>query len=126
MSYHEQLYRPLLPRLVNAIGMAATVRLLEARGGTILQLGAGKAPEVLPELIGEDAAAAFMAAFAGYDRVTLPMPDKLLAKMRNEEIAASRELLPTIARRYNLTVRQVLNIRREARETEPSPQQALL
>lgn len=126
MSYHEQLYRPLLPRLVNAIGMEATVRLLEARGGTILQLGSGKAPQILPALIGDEAAAAFIAAFDGYDRLSLPMPDKLLAKMRNEAICASRESLPTIARRYNLTVRQVLNIRRDAREEQSSPQQALL
>lgn len=123
--HHDVILSPLLPRLVDAIGMEATVKLLQARGGALLELPkSAERSALLVDLIGQEAAARLIAAFPGYDRISLPMPDKLLTRTRNVEILADLERGDSeriVARRYSLTVRQVQNVRREARQAESAP-----
>ena len=69
--------RPLhLSTLVEVLGVAATVRLLEARGGTRLRIAKDPVKsQTLPGILDADQVAALCAAWGG-QRPILPMPDK--------------------------------------------------
>lgn len=112
---------PQLRRLVLTIGVADTLRLLKARGGTVIKLPRREDRSYLRELLGADSARALIAAFEGEPRVELPKADKILAQLRDREIRrdhlAHGVSLPTLAVRHDLTVRQIKNIC--AAETEP-------
>lgn len=106
-------------RMIEAIGLPATVQLLEAWGGTYLDLPQGrmwrKQGGVLAQLIGEPLADKFHAEFAnGERRMLLPKADKLLIQLRDREICAGAdaESVRDQALKYRLTTRQVQNIRK--------------
>lgn len=111
-------------RIIDAIGLPATLALLQARGGTILELPHGRLyrqrRSMLVGLIGEAAAEAFLGAFAnGERRMFLPKADKILLQVRNRAIRADDEHSNTeLALAYKLTVRQIQTIR----NTETPPQ----
>lgn len=108
---------PLLKRLVRAIGVPATVDLLQARGGTRLYFkGERKRNDrrLLRDLVGEDAATALYAEFRDHGQeLTLPKVDKILTQLRDRAIRAERGRgvgVEILARKYRLTRRHVSNI----------------
>ncbi|WP_051278450.1 Mor transcription activator family protein [Solimonas flava] len=113
---------PMLRRLVRALGLPATLQLLEARGGTRFYLGGERGRRdrhVLADIIGKEAAEAFYREFGGVPEVTLPKADKIVQQTRDAQIRADTEhSLMELAVMYRLTSRQVQNIRRghDARE----------
>lgn len=111
---NERLLPPQLRRLVGAIGVAGTVKLLRARGGTRLWLPQrGEASEILVELLGRTLAAQLVDAFPGERVLSLPKLDKISAQMRDSAIRAEHAegvSYAVLALRYDLTERQVLNI----------------
>jgi hypothetical protein len=120
----EQLLIAKVRRMIAAIGLPATVQLLETWGGTYLELPQGrlwrKRGGVLAQLIGEDAAERFHAEFAhGERRILLPKVDRILLQLRDREICANAETesVRDQALRYRLTTRQVQNIRRRGVRT---------
>lgn len=124
MSHNPQALESHLPpqlrRLVPAIGLPATVKLLQKLGGTRLRLPQrAENCRALVEVIGLDAARAVVAEFRQGDTFAevvdlyLPMPDKLLSHSRDQDIRlrhAQGESLRSLALRYSLTARHIVNI----------------
>lgn len=107
-------------RMLDCIGLAKTLIVLEALGGTRYEKPQGyrwrHRTNKLAELIGWDAAEAFHAEFAAdFSRgVDLPKPDRILQQMRCREIHASDASSRVLALRYRLTERRIRQIRAEA------------
>jgi hypothetical protein len=122
-------------RMIRAIGLPHTVRLLETWGGTYLELPQGrlwrKQSGALAALLGQDAADAFHAEFAhGERRILLPKVDKILIQLRDRQICAESEDISARdqALRYRLTERQIHKIRARGwrrAEARPTPQLSL-
>lgn len=118
IAVDERLLPPQLRRMIAAIGLPATVVLLQARGGTRLKLPTGRLrsrrSQVLSGLIGPEAAQAFQAEFCRPGRASMDLPkaDKILMQVRNAAIhrEAEADSLAELALRYRLTIRQVQNI----------------
>lgn len=110
----ERLLPPVTRRIVSAIGVANTMRLLKARGGIRLWLPKnGDRSAVLIDILGRDQTTQLLAAFPDADVLSLPKADKLLAQIRDAAIRhehAAGDSLTTLALRYDLTERHVLNI----------------
>lgn len=106
-------------RMIKAIGIADTVVVLQARGGTYLDLPHGtdrrRPAQWLADLIGQTQAEQLTAAFAdGAKRVLLPKPDKIIMQLRDAVICAELEedSVPTVALRHRLHIRTVQLIRK--------------
>ena len=110
----ERLLPPVTRRIVAAIGVAGTMRLLKARGGIRLWLPKhGDRSNVLQDILGCEHTAQLLAAFPDADVISLPKADKLLAQIRDAAIRSEHEAgdsLAVLALRYDLTERHVLNI----------------
>jgi len=110
----ERLLPPVTRRIVAAIGVAGAMRLLKARGGVRLWLPKnGDRSEVLQEILGREMTSQLLTAFAGVEVVSLPKLNKLHAQIRDAAIRrehAAGDSLPTLALRYDLTERHVLNV----------------
>jgi hypothetical protein len=105
----EQLLTPLLKRLVRCIGLPAALQLLRARGGTRLKIAQRGSP-ILDAIVGPEATAQLLAEFGGTAEITLPMPDKVLAQIRDRQIVAEHAdgvSLMELALRYQLTTRSI-------------------
>lgn len=108
----ERRLPPTARLLARAIGMSATVRLLQARGGTQLHVPVDPSRAyVLPGVLSADEIAALARAFGG-QRLDLPKLDKLLRQIRDAQIRADRahRSAAQVAREYGLTRRHVINI----------------
>lgn len=117
----ERLLPPSIKRMIRSIGLPATLTLLEALGGTRIQLSLGARRRVhrsLVELIGADASKALYAEFCvrGVKELMLPKVDKILRQARDAAIRAECETqqIATVALRYKLTMRQIQKIRRSS------------
>ncbi|WP_293392969.1 Mor transcription activator family protein [Nevskia sp.] len=110
----ERLLPPVTRRIVGAIGVAATVRLLKSRGGTRLWVPKQSArSEVLTDILGRDLAEQLVKAFANDVVISLPKADKMLAQVRDTAIRsehAAGDSMAVLALRYDLTERHVLNV----------------
>jgi hypothetical protein len=116
---------PTFRRLIKAMGLPATLTLLQARGGTRFYVGGQRGrrdKQLLVSLVGDAAALAFYAEFAAADRprlrggvaseITLPKLDKLALTYRDAMICADADRsLMELALMYRLTSRQIQNIR---------------
>lgn len=116
----ERRLPPVARMLARAIGLAATVRLLQARGGTQLHVPVDPArAQVLRGVLSADEITALASAF-GALRLDLPKPDKVLRQVRDAQIRAdrARHSAGHVARTYGLTRRHVINI---TGAVEPTP-----
>jgi len=104
---------PQIRLLAATIGLPATLSLLRARGGTPYTVPIhGERSEVLTKIMPADCAKALSEEYGG-QTLTLPKLDKALIQIRNRRIceeASQGEGLATLARRYDLTTRQISNI----------------
>lgn len=102
---------PQMRRIIDAIGIRATERLLIERGGTrIMRPHTQAASRADAELMGSPALSeALWAAFAGHTYIDLPMPKKLDAQRRNARIRElrGRRSAGDIAYEYRLTTAYV-------------------
>lgn len=109
----ERLLPPQIRRLIRAIGVADTLTVLQALGGTRLTVPKGRLRaqrcRVLQPLIGPAQAKALYAEFAGVKDIHLPKADKMLMQVRNAALKADSRTasVRTLALRYKLTERQV-------------------
>ena len=108
---------PQMRRLVRALGVAATLKLLEERGGTRVYISGGRQRadrRMLKALIGAEAAEAFYAEFGAHaPELDLPKADKLLMQMRDDAIRLDKAQglsFDLVARKYRLTRRRVIDI----------------
>lgn len=102
-----------IKRMIEAIGLPLTLQVLRRHGGTRIRKPRGKDPMMFPAVIGKDAARSLAKLYEHAEYVTLPKADKILQEVRDTAIRADRELgLNELAERWNLTTRQILNIRR--------------
>jgi hypothetical protein len=120
-----------LRRLLRVLGGPATLSLLRHCGGRFLKVPEGTDTELVA-LIGADNVRKLTAEFGGGERIMMPMPDKIEAKIRNAAIWAEMDQGVSAAdqsSRYHLTTRQVINIRnmrrRQAECDIPSPQSSM-
>ncbi len=120
-----------LRRLLRVLGGPITLQLLRSHGGRFLSVPKGVDSDLVAE-IGADNVAKLRAEFGGGERIMMPMPDKIEAKIRNAAIWVEMDAgisAADQASRYHLTTRQVINIRnlrRHPAEPEPdSPQSAM-
>lgn len=108
---------PRLAHLVSIIGLAATLRLIEARGGTRLYVP--KRPDedrLLVKLIGRPAAARLVRAYPG-ESLELDRGVRALRAVRDRALADDFETLSAskLALKYQLTERGVWKILNRAR-----------
>ncbi len=117
-------------RIIRAIGLVKTMVLLEALGGTYVELPNGRmwrkaiSHSPLIGVIGPESAAVFYSEFARGDRrMLLPKVDKILLQLRDQKIRADAGTITVRdqALQYRLTVRQIFNIRASAPPPPPPP-----
>ena len=120
-----------LRRLLRVLGGPITLTLLRNHGGRFLTVPKGMDSELVKE-IGDENVKKLRAEFGGGERLMMPMPDKIEAKIRNAAIWTEMDEGITVAeqaRRYQLTTRQVINIRNLRRHPadpeQPTPQSAM-
>lgn len=110
----EQLLPPQIRMLVREIGMAATLQLLEARGGTPYRIP--KNPDraqVLRDVGLSSKAIERLCEAFGDHLLDVPMPTKVRNQLRDMAIRAERAAGRSgaqVARRYGLTRRRVVQI----------------
>ncbi|HVT36068.1 MAG TPA: hypothetical protein VHE37_10800 [Nevskiaceae bacterium] len=122
-------------RLIRAVGVPATMSLLEARGGTRVYLGGQRGRrdrQLLMQLLGEKGEAAFRREFTppamsharSASEVTLPKLDKIATQIRDAAIRADEtHSLTQLALMFKLTSRQIQNIRKGLPTTRIPPGQ---
>lgn len=116
---------PLIKRLLRAIGVPATLQLLQAQGGLPLKIPQKFSPQ-LAELVGEVGVIALIREFGAGTIITLPMPDKIVAMIRDAAIWSEQdtgERISTQVRRYGLTKRWIIEIRKRRNQApDETPQ----
>jgi len=116
---------PLLRQLVGLLGVAETLRLLEARGGLPLYIPTHPDQTALRDVIAPSALAALCASPLAGDTVDLPKSDKLLAQLRNhyllEAVGSGAKSARAVAHELGITWRRVKQIRQAARDRSPDP-----
>jgi len=115
---------PVLRAVVRALGVNRAREWLMERGGRNVCVPLGRSSAMVQGLNQEEVERMRYTLANHMDengRVTLPKADKLLNHFRDQQIRRERRKasLPALAHRYNLTVRQVLNI---CREDDPGKQ----
>ena len=109
---NADLLPPQARQLVRHIGLANTLKLLERRGGTTLQVPyISEDSAVLAGVLPPDAVIAVCRAFPG-QRLELPKCDKILKQIRDHAIKNERKqaTAPSLAIKYGLTRLQIINI----------------
>ena len=112
-AIEESRLPPQARRLVRGIGLAKTLALLRARGGTRIRMPRhGEKSDLLVSLVGAEAADQVVKLFPEAEFVLLPKCDKLVAQMRDAEIRARRPhtTLQALALEYDLTIRWIIAI----------------
>lgn len=115
-----------LTRLVRAIGLPATLRLLEARGGTVIKLPKRNAGVLLTWL--EPAEIRKLVEEFGSRELELPRADKIVAHFRNVTIHTQHHVegisLAKLALQYQLTLSQVKKILKRMGQPKKATRQA--
>lgn len=102
----------MIKRCIRSVGLSSTLQLLDKRAGIPLKVPV-RPDGLLLEFMGHDQALAFIREFGAGTVLSLSMPDKLLALIRNRAMRADRAggaTLSQLALKYRLTKRQVVNI----------------
>lgn len=119
----ERLLPPQLRTLVKVLGVAETLRLLQARGGVPTYIAQNPEQSALREILSPQALEALCAQF-GREVIDLPKPDKLLAQIRNHYIREVRRRGTKsgrqLARELGLSWRMIKIICAEGREEDPT------
>lgn len=103
---------PQIRQFVVVIGLPATVKLLQQRGGTTLRIAKrAEKSEVLLEILSFDVVKKLCSAMPG-KILQLPKADKILLQIRNKAIRVERGSVSAaqLALKYSLTRRQIINI----------------
>lgn len=103
---------PQIRQLVRLIGLPATFRLLDARGGTPLRIPVDPhRAEILIAILEPTAIQALSAALGG-QTLELPKVDKMLLQIRNLAIREARKTMSAseVARAFKLTRRMVIYV----------------
>ena len=105
---------PILREMAGLIGLAPTLKIVHAYGGTRLYVPKRYDPEhPLSKLIGHALAVKFFEAFGGLEHFDIPKGEIAVKAARDRQIRAERTEGAThaaLAIRYNLTERQIRNI----------------
>lgn len=114
---------PQLRQLVKTIGLYDSYRLIEERGG--IRIFIPENPDnanVLKGIISDDSTKKICAAFAT-KTIELPKLDKIKIQLRNTSIYVDSKLMnnPQLARKYDLTRKQIINILNTFRKEDPTP-----
>lgn len=105
-----------LKNIISVIGLPLTLKLLKRHGGTRIRKPRGDDPQMFPGLIGEDPARNLARLFQAREYVHLPKADKILQELRDTAIRADQTSTNNeLALQWDLTARQVLNIKRADR-----------
>lgn len=115
---------PQIRLLSDCMGLPATLRLLQAKGGTQYNVPmCGDNSPILIAIVGLVAARALSAEYGG-QTLSVPKLDKVLTQLRNRMIvtAAETSSLTELARQHQLTTRQISNILAACRNDDASPQ----
>lgn len=112
--------------IIDAVGYTAALALLRARGGTRVRVPrVGVDCTMLEGVLGSEAAVkAFVAAFADQDYVYVPKAKKIVARLRDAQIAADRAAgasLAQLAIKYDLTMSWIKRILAEAKRESHEP-----
>ncbi|WP_158608541.1 Mor transcription activator family protein [Stagnimonas aquatica] len=111
----NRLIAPQLRKIAATIGLPDTLKLLRKRGGTKTHVPQGPEARLFPDVLEDDKARNLARLFTGHQYLTLPKADKILQELRDQQIRAEVEQgrkLQAQALHYQLTERQILNIRR--------------
>lgn len=122
-----RLLPPQLRAIVEAIGVADTLALIEARGGDRLRVPESATNAVvLRELLPPPSVVALVDRFRG-QRLDVPMADKILVQWRNHQIVADARTMTyaAIARKYGITRRWAIEVVRQWAEEVDDDQQDL-
>lgn len=106
-------YTPMLRRLIRAIGAGGTMLLLRWRGGCRLCIPQTPDRSELQKYLTFAQVQALIDTFGAGSAISLPKPDKLYIAERNVQIRgehADGDSLATLALRYGLTTRHIMNI----------------
>lgn len=105
-----------LKNIISVIGLPLTLKLLKRHGGTRIRKPRGDDPQMFPSLIGEDHARNLARLFEAREYVQFPKADKILKQLRDTAIRADQiSTNNQLALQWDLTARQVLNIKRADR-----------
>ena len=119
---------PQIRVLVGIIGLPETLKLLQARGGTLTYIPkTGDKSVVFTQLLQARSLEKLMHSDLAGQEVHLPKADKLLKQIRDMEIISQRGIKSRaeLAREYNLTIRRIQGIWSGAQDTtkhQPVPQ----
>jgi hypothetical protein len=121
---------PQLKMLVQQVGYAATIKLINARGGQQVWIPKkATGDRVLAQVIGK-AALTELVKHHGGERLELPKKDKLLIQVRDEDLWQKRQAGATeseLAREFDITRRWVLEIcARKRRQADVDDRQGQL
>lgn len=124
----EKALPPRARMLVRAIGLPATLALLDRHGGTPIRIPVRARRSRKLSTILTATQIDRLAELWGGQSLELPKIDSCLIQVRDQEIARRSDAGDThvaLAREFKLTRRQIINIVNKARETTVSPQATL-
>ncbi len=124
----EKALPPRARMLVRAIGLPATLVLLDRHGGTPIRIPARSRRSRKLSAILTAKQIDSLAELWGAQSIELPKLDSCLLQIRDQEISrrsAAGETHVALAREFKLTRRHIINIVNKARETTVSPQATL-
>lgn len=117
---------PQMRMIARVIGLAETVRLIEARGGNRMYVPLQPARcQALRDVLSPGALTALCESFGG-KRLELPKNDKVIQQIRNIAIRAARrhKTVPQVAKEFGLTRRHIFNLTADTADDnhdEPNP-----
>lgn len=121
---------PQTKAFVALIGLAETIKLLQARGGSPLYIPKlSDKTRTLPEILQPDSIKKLATSAMAGHIIDLPKADKLLQQLRNLDIISQRGIKSRreLAKEFNLTTRHIQGIwsedpieKEEAQKTQPA------
>ena len=114
---------PQLRLLIDIIGLCESFRLLEKRGGTPLFICENPEKANVFKNIISDEAIIKLCTRLGPSTIELPKPDKITKQLRNMAIRADSKTMNNVqlARKYNKTRKYIINILKQDKEDDPTP-----
>ena len=124
----EKLLPPRARMLVKAIGLPATLKLLETHGGTPIRIPArSQRSKALGRILSREQLDGLVDLWGGHN-IELPKIDSCLIQIRDQIIIARSQAGQShvsLAREFKLTRRTIINIVNRSREASASTQETL-